>query len=257
VNTTGAADAERMFPLGFVLTVTAASLATTVEYGLSCARGTATRVDPLATAATVDKAPRPCRETAAVIMVLDIEQAEADLAAGVLACPRCAGRLRPWSWAPTRRIRQLDGAVVALRPRRTRCAACHGTHLLLPAWCLPRRADAVEVIGAALVAHAAGHGHRSIAAALGRPVSTVRRWLRAVRGEHGRWLYRHGVEHASRFAPEVLGEVVAQPSELGDALTALAAAVLAFRRRFARRVPSWTLVGIFTRGQLLTPAPSG
>jgi hypothetical protein len=136
-----------------------------------------------------------------VIMVLDVGQAEADLAAGVLTCPRCAGRLRPWSWAPVRRIRQLDGTVVALRPRCTRCAACRSTHLLLPAWCLPRRADATEVVGAALVAHAAGQGHRSIAAALDRPVSTVRRWLRAVRDEHGGWLYRQGVEHASRLAP--------------------------------------------------------
>lgn len=135
-------------------------------------------------------------------MVLDVDAAEADLAAGALACPRCSGRLRPWSWAPTRRICQLDGAVVALRPRRTRCTTCGSTHLLLPAWCLPRRADAIEVVGTALIAHAAGQGHRRIAAELGRPVSTVRRWLRAVRGDHGRWLYRQGVEHTARLAPE-------------------------------------------------------
>jgi len=35
------------------------------------------------------------------------------------------------------------------------------------------------VIGAALLAKAAGRGHRVIAAELGRPVSTVRGWLRA------------------------------------------------------------------------------
>jgi hypothetical protein len=61
-------------------------------------------------------------------MVLDVEQAEVDLAAGVLACPRCTGRLRPWSWAPVRRVRQLDGSVVVVRPRRTRCVACRSTH---------------------------------------------------------------------------------------------------------------------------------
>jgi transposase-like protein len=190
-------------------------------------------------------------------MVLDVEQAEADLAAGVLTCPRCAGRLRPWSWAPVRRVRQLDRSVVAARPRRTRCGTCRSTHVLLPAWCLPRRADTAEVVGAALVAKAAGRGHRSIAADLGRPASTVRRWLRAVRGEHGRWLYRQGVEHTFRLAPEVLGEMVAHPTELGDALAALAAAALAFRRRFARHVPAWSLVGIVTRGRLLAPSPSG
>ncbi len=192
-----------------------------------------------------------------MIMVLDVDQAEVDLAAGLLACPHCAGQLRPWSWARVRRIRLLDGAVVALRPRRARCVACRGTQLLLPAWCLPRRADAVEVVGAALVAKAAGRGHRRIAADLGRPVSTVRQWLRAVRGRHGQWLYRQGVEHTARLAPEVLAEIAAQPTELGDALTALAAAVLAFRRRLHRRLPSWTLVGILTGGRLLTPAPSG
>jgi transposase-like protein len=192
-----------------------------------------------------------------VIMVLDVDQAEVDLAAGVLACRRCAGRLRPWSWARARWIRLLDGAVVALSPRRARCVACRGTQLLLPAWCLPRRADAVAVVGAALVGKAAGRGHRRIAADLGRPASTVRRWLRAVRGRHGQWLYRQGVEHAARLAPEVLDEIATQPTELGDALTALAAAVLAVHRRFGRRLPSWTIVGILTGGRLLTPAPSG
>ena len=51
--------------------------------------------------------------------------------------------------------------------------------MLLPAWCLARRADAGEVIGLALEAKAAGSGHRVIAGRLGRPASTVRGWLRA------------------------------------------------------------------------------
>ena len=51
--------------------------------------------------------------------------------------------------------------------------------MLLPAWCLARRADAAEVIGLALEAKAAGAGHRAIAGRLGRPASTVRGWLRA------------------------------------------------------------------------------
>ena len=56
---------------------------------------------------------------------------------------------------------------------------CRVTHVLLAVSCLLRRADAVEVIGAALRAKAAGAGHRPIAARLGRPASTVRGWLRA------------------------------------------------------------------------------
>ncbi|MFE3785916.1 helix-turn-helix domain-containing protein [Amycolatopsis sp. NPDC059090] len=121
----------------------------------------------------------------------------------------------------------------------------------------PGGPNAVEVVGAALVAKAAGRGYRRIAADMGRPDSTVRRWLRTVRGRHGQWLYRQGVEHAARLTPEVLGEIAAQPTELGDVLTALAAAALAVGRRRRRSSPNWSLVGILTGGRLLTPAPSG
>nr|MDQ2728100.1 hypothetical protein [Actinomycetota bacterium] len=44
----------------------------------------------------------------------------------------------------------------------------------VPAELLPRRRDSVEVVGAALAAHARGKGHRVIAAELGLPASTVR-----------------------------------------------------------------------------------
>jgi hypothetical protein len=53
------------------------------------------------------------------------------------------------------------------------------THVLLTVSCLLRRADAVEVIGAALRMKATGAGHRPIATRLARPASTVRGWLRA------------------------------------------------------------------------------
>jgi hypothetical protein len=90
-----------------------------------------------------------------------------------VARPRCAGRLRPWAWARPRPIRQLDGSILVIRPRRVRCAACRHTQVLLPTSCLPRRADATAVIGAALLASTAGSGHRTIAAELHRSVSTV------------------------------------------------------------------------------------
>ncbi|WP_326809693.1 hypothetical protein OIE62_40760 [Streptomyces scopuliridis] len=58
---------------------------------------------------------------------------------------------------------------------------------------LVRRVDFAEVIGAALVAKAAGAGARTIAARLGRPVDTVRGWLRAFarRAEQIRAVHRH------------------------------------------------------------------
>jgi hypothetical protein len=95
----------------------------------------------------------------------------------------------PLRYATGRRIRLLAEATMRLRPRRARCIRCRATHVLLPAWCLPPRGDAAEVVGAALVAKAAGHGHRVTAAQLGRPAATVRGWLRRAGDRHARWLY--------------------------------------------------------------------
>jgi len=83
----------------------------------------------------------------------------------------------------------------------------------------------------------------------------VRRWLRAARGTHPGWLYRQGVSHVAQLAPEILAAGFdPQPTVLGDVLVAVAAAVAAWRRRFARHAGAWTLVGVFTRGRLLAPA---
>jgi hypothetical protein len=50
------------------------------------------------------------------------------------------------------------------------------------------------VIGSALQASAGGTGYRRIAAQLQRPLSTVRRWIRAVRDPtHIEWLRTQGM----------------------------------------------------------------
>lgn len=186
-----------------------------------------------------------------MLLVADAELACADLAAGRLRC-RCGGRLRGWGHAAARSIRTLGGATVRLRPRRARCATCDATHVLLPGWCLPRLGDSAETVGAALVAKAAGHGWRTIAARLGRPGATVRRWLRRARDEHSLWLYRQGLTHAAALHPDVLNHTKPAGNLLADALTALAAAVTAWRHRFANQaIPTWTLIVTFTRGRLL------
>lgn len=43
---------------------------------------------------------------------------------------------------------------------RASCTGCAKTHVLLPAAWLSRRGDAVSVVGSALLAKAAGTGHR-------------------------------------------------------------------------------------------------
>lgn len=111
----------------------------------------------------------------------DLERVESELSAGVLGCPGCDGRLAPWGWARARNVRVAGGGERRVRPRRGRCVGCGATHVLLGDGLLWRRRDGVEVIGAALVAHAAGAGHRTIAAVVGVPAATVRGWLRRFR----------------------------------------------------------------------------
>src|SRR5664279_1195574 len=103
-----------------------------------------------------------------VTVEADQVQVESRLTAGEVGCPGCPGVLAPWGWARRRGVR----GVGSLRPRRARCGGCLVTHVLLPVPGVLRRADAVEVIGAALTARAAGLGHRRIAVWLGVPAGT-------------------------------------------------------------------------------------
>ena len=99
--------------------------------------------------------------------------------------PVVPGRLAPWGYGRERAVRLRGGRTTRLRPRRARCRSCRRTRILLPAWCAPRRADGIEVIGAAAGLAMAGAGHRPVAAALGVPAGTVRGWLRRLRARAG------------------------------------------------------------------------
>lgn len=193
-----------------------------------------------------------------MIGIADPGQAETDLASGTLSCPSCTGPLQPWGHARARTVRDHGTTTVALRPRRARCRTCRGTHVLLPAVVAPRRADTTAVIGSALLASARGTGYRRIAAELARPLSTVRRWIRAVRDpEHVQWLRTQGVLCLARVAREGISDLTPQPTRLADALTALAAAAVTLRARVVPHVPPWTLIGQITRGRLVgRPAPA-
>ncbi len=92
-----------------------------------------------------------------------------------MACPRCGGPTGPWSGY----LRHLRGAELhRIFVPRVRCRRCGRTDALLPWFVAPYRWDTVDVIGQALERHAAGDGVRRIAAALGRPETTVREWCR-------------------------------------------------------------------------------
>ncbi|MBE1609626.1 DUF6431 domain-containing protein [Actinopolymorpha pittospori] len=123
-----------------------------------------------------------------MIWVVDVDAARRPLLRGRLRCPQpdCAGVLRSWASARTRSLRLPGGCEVGVTPDRVRCGTCRGTHVLLPAFYVPRRAYSAEVIGAELVGNVDGHGYRQIAAGLGVPAATVRGWLPAYGGVHER-----------------------------------------------------------------------
>ena len=60
---------------------------------------------------------------------------------------------------------------------------------------------------------------------------------------------------AYRADPDILNRALIWPTTLGDALNLLAGAALACQRRWDCPLPVWTLIGMFTRGQLLPLPP--
>ena len=180
---------------------------------------------------------------------LNAAAVENDLCAGLLGCPvvGCGAVLGPWGSARERIVRGAG----RLLPRRGRCRGCGRTQVLLPASVLLRRADAVTVIGAGLLAKASGAGHRSIAVLLQVPSSTVRGWLRRI----------------ARVAERVLAVLAAAAAQLGvefavpaptagpvaavvEMLGALAAAIA---RRLGGSCSPWRLAAVLTGGRLLAP----
>jgi hypothetical protein len=129
--------------------------------------------------------------------------------------------------------------------------------VLLPVSCLLRRADAVGVIGVALVAAGAGWGHHRIARLLNRPAATVRGWLR-------RFDARAGPLRVGFIALAVAlttAPVMPEPtgSGLGDAVAAVLTAARAVWSRWPALVSSvsaWQLACAVTSGQLLSPTLS-
>jgi hypothetical protein len=189
---------------------------------------------------------------APVVMVgTDVLEVERRLRAGELGCP-CGGGLAPWGHARERGVR----GVGVLRPRRARCGDCRVTHVLLAVSCLPGRADAVVVIGAALRLKAMGRGHRLIAARLGRVGSTVRGWLRA---------FTRNAEAVRSWFTALLvqldplaGPLPSHPTVFADAVEVVGLCAAAARRRLGvvGAVSPWQLAAAVTSGCLLAANPT-
>ena len=182
------------------------------------------------------------------IVGTDAPEVERILVAGALACPSCAGRLRPWGHARVRVVRHRDDEE-RRRPRRSRCGQCALTHVLLAEDCLLRRRDDVAVIGAALAAKAAGHGHRRIARDLGRLAATVRNWLRRFTvGAEG---IRSFFTVLAHDLDPMLGAIEPAESAFADAVEAIAGAARAAVGRLGPRCP-WSFASAATGGRLLS-----
>ena len=187
-----------------------------------------------------------------VTVEADHARVESRLVGGLLGCPDCSGVLRPWGWARSRRVR----GVGSLRPRRGRCPGCRVTHVLLPVTVLLRRADGIRVIWAALLAKAAGRGHRPISTLLGVPESTVRGWLRRMTGR----LEQVRLHFMAVAATAGIDLTVPKASRSGwrDLLAAVAAATAAVVGRFGAAgvvgpVTPWQLAAASSGGRLLSP----
>jgi len=128
------------------------------------------------------------------------------------------------------------------------------SHVLLPVFALVRRADVADVIGAALTAKANGAGARSIAARLGRPVETVRGWLRrfadrarALRSWFTVLLVQAGVDPVPPAQT---------PTAFADAVAAVLGAVVAAASRWPDigAVSPWRWASAASAGRLLAPS---
>ena len=185
----------------------------------------------------------------------DRDEVGRQLACGELACPSCGGVWAGGGNARLRRVRTAGESDVELVPRRSRCRQCAATHVLLPAWCLLRRADAAAVIGAALEAAAAGDGHRKIAGLAGRAASTVRGWLRRFAGR---------AEAVRVFFTVLLARTAPDPVMPAGPGGLVAAAVSAIAGAAGAVAARWPLLGVVpvwasaaSGGRLLAPGWPG
>jgi hypothetical protein len=131
---------------------------------------------------------------------------------------------------------------------RVRCMRCRRTDALLPWFATPYRWDTADVIGRALELAVSGQGARRIAAALGRPETTVREWCRRFN------------QAAGDLASTLLAAAVRAgwtgfdlPVAPGSRCLAAAAALASAWTRRHGPVGPWRLAVLVTGGAWLAP----
>ena len=169
-------------------------------------------------------------------------------------CPRCRGTTIFWSGYERSVRLGFDPAAggvsrhVRIWVPRVHCPGCGATPGLLPAFCLARRLDEVEVIGLALVWVVAGRPVAMVAVLLAIARSTVRGWVACF------------AYHAPGIAYRFAGLAIEWGSEVFDlgspparaALEAIGRAYGAVRGRLAGNVVTlWRFVSAVSGGAVL------
>jgi len=157
-----------------------------------------------------------------------------DVAVPRLDCPRCAGATTRWSGY--RRFVRAEGLARAIFVPRVRCGRCDRTDVVLPAFVVVGRLDAVESIGEVIEGVVSGAGGvRPAAARVEVPHTTARGWVRRFVGRA-----RRLAVPVAALAVELGADVVvaAVTDTAGHALAALAAAF-----EVACSLPGWAALG--------------
>lgn len=174
-------------------------------------------------------------------------------------CPwdGCVGSLGPWGSARTRPVRLLGGGTDSYTPKRAICRACRRTQVVFPAVAFPRRADSVATVFKAIALAADGAGHRTVAARVGVPETTVRGWLRRARA-NAETIRRNATVAMCGLDPSA-PKIDPTGTPLGDLLEAVGRATMAWDALLGERspeLPRLEVAALLTGGELLMPNPT-
>lgn len=125
-------------------------------------------------------------------------------------------------------------SVRSVRPRRACCGRCGSTHVLCPAWSVPRRRDGAEVIGEAVrVRGRASHDRRAARPPAGNGFTGGCGPPGAVRSRSA----AQALAGRTRWTPS-RERLMPAASPLGNAVEALATAARAWVLRLGHRDPA-------------------
>lgn len=182
------------------------------------------------------------------------------LKAGRIVCPDCGSPVRPRGFGPPLGPfpggRDAEGLGPGGERLRSHCGACGRGHTLLPAALAAHRADTAEVIGEAVSAQAEqGIAASRVAAALGRPVRTIRAWREQARV----FAVAHLPAFTAMLASLGTGDEDLAVAPAADPVRELLSVLRLIARKAAclwgdRGISEWERINLICRGRFLSPS---